>query len=83
MTPEQLQQDAIDAIAKNQNMVLKKRPGQKALPGFPKGKLISEETGYNVYQYDPIKILAWMKRNYLIRHIFNNKWDAASKTTGG
>jgi len=67
MSPTDLARDAAEAIAAGTHMTLVRRRGAKAPKGFPRGELLAEnDDGRNVYSYDPLRVLAWMKANGLI-----------------
>lgn len=36
-------------------------------PKFPRGELLTEIEGCNVYSFDPVKVLAWLVANGLAR----------------
>lgn len=68
MTPEQMATEARGAIADGARMsMVLPRGATRRLPGFPRGELMCENhDGRNVYSYDPVRVLAWLKKNDLI-----------------
>ena len=69
MTPQQMEEDAIQAINNHQRMSLVMPKGMKRPPKFPKGELLCENhNGSRVYSHDPKKILAWLDANELITY---------------
>lgn len=64
MSPTDLARDAAEALAAGTHMTLVRRRGAKTPKGFPRGELLCENAdGRNVYSYDPLRVLAWMKAN--------------------
>ena len=67
MTLDELERDAIDALKKGQDMILKRKTGSKLPRGFPRGEFVSEEirdcTICKIYRYDPKKVLDWINNN--------------------
>jgi hypothetical protein len=69
MTPQQMAEDAIQAINTNQRMSLVMPKGMKRPPKFPRGELLCENhNGFRVYSHDPEKVLAWLAANELITY---------------
>ncbi len=66
MTPKELEQDAKEALAMGTNMTLVLPRPFKRPPKFPRGELLCTQETFNVYSYDPLKILTWLKNNNLI-----------------
>ena len=68
MTPEQIAKDAASAIQAGTWMTLVRGRGHKMPPKFPRGELLCQNSdGRNVYRYNPVKVLAWLAANGLVR----------------
>lgn len=68
MTPEQMAKDAAEAVQTGTHMTLVLPRGFKRPPKFPRGELLCQNhDGRNVYRFDPIKILAWLAGNGLVK----------------
>ena len=64
MDIQEMISDANDAIEKGQSMTLViPRPFKNRPKGFPCGEMLCEQESSNVYSYDPVKILSWLKKN--------------------
>lgn len=67
MSPQQLANEANDALKNGQFMTLTRIRGQKPPKGFPRGELLCENhDGRNVYRFDPKKIIEWLNKNRLL-----------------
>jgi len=68
MTPEEMAKVAALAIQDGSRMTLVRRTGKKLPPRFPRGELMCENSrNERVYSYDPLRILAWLGANGLIK----------------
>lgn len=69
MTPEQMAKAAAEAIQAGANMTLVlPRQWRNRPPKFPRGELLCENSnGCNVYRFDPVKVLAWLASNGLVK----------------
>lgn len=68
MTPEQMAKYAAEAIEAGTNMTMVLPRPWKRPPKFPRGELLCENSdGRNVYSFDPLKILAWLAANGLVK----------------
>lgn len=68
MTPQQMAQEAADAVNAGQRMSMVRPKGAKMPPKFPKGELLCENhNGSRVYSYDPLRVLAWLAANDLVQ----------------
>lgn len=68
MTPEAMAKDAAEAINAGQRMSLVRPKGMKMPPKFPRGELLCENhSGSRVYGYDPMRVLAWLTANGLVK----------------
>lgn len=69
MTPDEMADIAISAIAHNGRVTLVRPRGQKMPPKFPRGELMCcGSDGQQAYSYDPAKIMSWLKNNGLIKN---------------
>lgn len=60
--------DAAEAIQAGTNMTIVLPRPWKRPPKFPRGELLCENSdGRNVYSFDPLKILAWLAANGLVK----------------
>jgi|AntDeeMinimDraft_6_1070357.scaffolds.fasta_scaffold02941_4 hypothetical protein len=67
MNPTEMAKDACEALEAGTNMtIVLPKPWSNRPPKFPRGSLLCEQDGSNVYSYDPMKILAWLTANNLI-----------------
>jgi hypothetical protein len=67
MTPQEMAQQAADAVNAGRRMSLVRPKGMKMPPKFPRGELLCENhTGSRVYSYDPLRVLAWLVANDLV-----------------
>ena len=68
MTPEAMAAEAVNAINASQRMTLVRQKGMKMPPKFPRGELLCENhNGSRCYSYDPIRVLAWLAANGLVK----------------
>jgi hypothetical protein len=68
MTPQEMAQQAADAVNAGQRMSMVRPKGMKMPPKFPRGELLCENhTGSRVYSYDPLRVLAWLAANNLVQ----------------
>lgn len=68
MTPQDIAEEAANAMAAGMDMILVKRNGQKMPPKFPRGEFICENfDGSRCYSYSPIKVLAWLNAMGLVK----------------
>jgi hypothetical protein len=69
MTPEQMAKDAALAIQGGTRMTLVlPRPWRNRPLKFPRGELLCENSnGCNVYSFDPLRVLAWLAANGLVK----------------
>jgi len=68
MTPEQMAADAMAALQAGTGMTLVLRRGFKRPPKFPRGVLLCENhDGSRVYRFDPVRVLAWLAANGLVK----------------
>lgn len=68
MTPEQMAKEAAEAMQAGTKMTLIRQRGAKIPPKFPRGELLCENfDGRNAYSYDPVKVLAWLAANGLVK----------------
>ena len=68
MTPQEMAQQAADAVNAGQRMSMVRPKGMRMPPKFPRGELLCENhTGSRVYSYDPLRVLAWLAANDLVQ----------------
>ena len=68
MTPNEMAKAAAEALQGGTRMTLVRMRGVKMPPKFPRGELLCENfDGRNAYSYDPIKVLAWLAANKLVK----------------
>ena len=68
MSPEQMAKDAAVAIAAGTPMTLVLPSCFKRPPKFPRGELLCVNAEREkVYSFDPIKVLAWLAANNLVK----------------
>ncbi len=68
MTPEQMAIDAAGAMQAGTNMTLVLPRGSKLPPKFPRGELLCVNSERDrVYSFDPVKVLAWLAANELVK----------------
>lgn len=77
MSIEVMATEAAAAINAGQRMLLVRPKGMKMPPKFPRGELLCENhSGSRVYSYDPMRVLAWLAANGLV------KVDSSNGITG-
>ena len=68
MRPIEMAKDAAEAVNAGTRMSMVFRKGQKRPPGFPRGELLCENyDGRHVYSFDPLRVLAWLAANGLVK----------------
>ena len=74
MTPEEMAKTAALAVQSGTRMTLVRRTGRKLPRGFPRGELLCENSeNERVYSYDPLRILAWLGANELVKITVQSK----------
>ena len=68
MSPKEMASEAANALQAGQRMTLVQPKGMKMPPKFPRGELLCENhNGSRAYSYDPLRVLAWLAGNGLVR----------------
>lgn len=68
MSPETMAKEAAEAAQASQRMTMVLPKGFKRPPKFPRGELLCENhDGNRVYSFDPIRVLAWLAANELVK----------------
>lgn len=68
MTPDQMARDAAEALQGGTRMTMVlPRPWRNKPKKFPRGELMCEQNNAGVYSFDPLRVLAWLAANNLIK----------------
>lgn len=68
MTPADMAIAALEAANAGTRMSMVFVKGQKRPKGFPRGELLCENfDGRHVYTFDPLRVLAWLTANGLVK----------------
>ena len=68
MSPAEMMIDAAAAIDAGTRMTMVLPKPFKRPPKFPRGELMCENSdGRNVYSFDPVRVLAWLVANGLVK----------------